>query len=49
MSAPRVVDPQATQDGRVQVVDVDAVFGGEVAQFVSGAVSEAALDAGKDN
>ena len=42
---PLVVEAEEVQDGGVQVVDVDAVFGGGDAVVVGGAVDEAALDA----
>src|SRR5262245_48152898 len=40
-----VVEADEVEDGGVEVVDVDAVFDGLVAEFVGGAVDVAALDA----
>ena len=42
---PLVIDPEQVQDRRVQVVDVDGVDGGRVADLVGCAVTDAALDA----
>lgn len=40
----RVLDAEQPEDGRVQIVDVDDVLDGGVAQFVRRAVADAALD-----
>lgn len=40
-----MIDAEAVQDGRVQVPDVDGVFGDVVAKIVSGAVFEPGPDA----
>jgi hypothetical protein len=38
-----MIEPHQVKDRRVQVVDVDGVFGGLVAVFVGAAVAETAL------
>ena len=39
-----VVEPQEVEDGGVEVVDGDDVFGGSVAEVVGGAVGVGSLD-----
>ena len=40
----QVIQPHEGQNGRMEIVDMHAIFGGMVAQFVGGAVDEAGLD-----
>jgi len=42
---PRMIDPEQVQDGCVEVVHLEAVFGGAVAPVVRGAVGDAGPDA----